>query len=80
MHLRKVDNWRRFSSIRKAAERAFQKTAPCMEMDCRSTMGTWPKKYDQQLLGASTSLATVDMDEVVAEQIAAPTCETSVDE
>ena len=51
-----------------------------MELDCRSTMGTWPEGYDQQLLGASTSLVTVDRDEVVAEQIATPACETSVDE
>ena len=38
-----------------------------MELDCRSTMGTWPERYDQQLLGASTSLVTVDRDEVVTE-------------
>ena len=51
-----------------------------MEMDCRSTMETWPERYDQQLLGGSTSLVTVDRDEVITEQIAAPVCETSVDE
>ena len=52
-----------------------------MELDCRSTMGTWPERYDNdQLLGASTSLVTVDRDEVVAEQIAASACETSVEE
>ena len=51
-----------------------------MELDCHSTMETWPERYNQQLLGASMSLVTVDRDEVVAEQIAPPACETSVDE